>query len=151
MTRIGLMRLGAGDRFDSCRHYDECLRAAALADVVAHCPPLCAFRSDVSLVERVAEHLDGLRESPNCEEEGDKEDKRTPRGALRGALIAALSSGESTTRRLSKATGFAMASITGRMADLERAGLIRRVGVVRETPRSSARSVVWALAERKVA
>lgn len=143
MARIGLMVVGNGERHTECRHYDDCLRVAALANVAAHCSTRCAFRSDVSAVERVAEHLDGLRESPNLEAEGDDEDAKTARGALKAAVLASLADGPKTTRRIATATGFQMSSLTGRMADFARAGLIRRVGTVRETARSSATSVVW--------
>ncbi len=142
MARIGLMVVGDGERHVECRHYDDCLMVAATADVSARCPVRCAFRSDVTAVERVAEHLDGLRESPNLEAEGEDE-VQTKRGALKSAVMSALADGPKTTRRIASATGFQMSSLTGRMADLERARLIRRVGTVRETARSSATSVVW--------
>lgn len=156
--RLGLMVAGKGDRHANCYRYDECLGAAARSAGKAHCPTDCDTRSDVTREELLAEAIVGRCRSPLA----DMQDQETPMEALQPpkrhdvpnpnakrrrpiapAVLAALIDGPLSTLALAKATGFPRYSLSGRLSDMARMGLVRRVGAVRVHEKTGARTVIW--------
>ena len=149
-TRIRLrMVRGAGDRNAACRDYDDCLRDAARAGGEWHCPDGCASRSDLTREELLAEAIVGRCRSPlaDMQEEAPVVAEARPRVAGRPPLaetvIAALANGSLTTLQIASVTGYARATLSSRMIDLERAELVRRVGVEKVHNKTTAVTVRW--------
>lgn len=153
-TRIRLsMVRGAGDRKENCRSYPRCVGEAARADGEWHCPNLCGGHDEVTRYEMLAEAIAGRCSSPLAdaqEEEPTPTRSIGPRAMpLAEAVVAALAAGSMTTVEIAKATGYAHSSLSSRMVDLERAGLIRRLGLERvQNPKSTARVVRWERVEK---
>jgi DNA-binding HxlR family transcriptional regulator len=62
-------------------------------------------------------------------------------------ILEALAAGSMTTPQIATATGYARSTLSTRMVDLERDGLVRRIGFEVVHAKTSARTVRWALKE----
>jgi hypothetical protein len=161
-TRIRLsMVKGYGDRQTECNSYERCLDEAVRQGGDRHCPVGCGGFIEVSREERLYEAIIGRSRSPLADAQDEAplvlvQPKRhdipnpnaKPVRAVAPRVLEALAAGPMTTKEIAKATGISRQTLSGRLADMVRDGLVRRVGRVRVHERTGAMMVRWERVER---